>query len=415
MGILLSSDKYILLDECVIDELKIEYLKSSENNSEEAALRTALQKKSVDFIINIEIKGYAENRFQICCKVKDSNFIVWHEINKGVENKSEFEKAIKEIALDFENFISKLDEKLMFNASTLTITTIPEKVSIRFLDQNMIYNYGIRLKPGLYQIEISLQGYKTELEWVNLVAGLEKTIEVNLCPIRTGYDEVRTFQNIKFVFIPPGSFEMGSFSGEVDELPPHKVDITQGFWMSIYEITQDEWETVMGVNPSNFKYDKKLPVEMVSWTDVNEFIAKLNKKGDGIFRLPTEAEWEYASRAGRKTEFSFGEDEDSMSNFGWYIENGGNQTHPVGQKKPNPWGLYDMYGNVWEWCQDWYDESYYSKSPVKNPVCPETRMERTTRGGSYINNQDFSRSSTRGRNYPFFTFSFVGFRLVRSL
>jgi len=407
-----SSGHFIILDNDEIDEL-YKAMIGAKRGSVDTVLSTIMHMKSIDFLLRIELTDSPGNKMQFVFRVMDSDFSLLKEVKLASVDKTYFEKPLKEISNELIDFLNDLDEKEIFNSCTLTVTTEPVETKIRFVDSDIKYNHGVQLESGLYQIELSCPGFRTEREWIYLVSGLKKRINTNLIKIDNN-EEVRTFQNIKFVYISPGSFEMGSVSGEYDELPVHKVEITTGFWMSICEITQDEWETVMGYNTSRFKHDRNLPVETVSWFDVQNFIEKLNQKGERKFRLPTEAEWEYASRAGRKTEFSFGEEEDSMINFGWYFDNGENKTHPVGLKKPNPWGLYDMHGNVWEWCQDFYDEKYYSNFTDKDPVSNKTGDERVSRGGSFMNIPDHCRSGTRGKNYPKFPFYFLGFRLVRS-
>jgi formylglycine-generating enzyme required for sulfatase activity len=150
-------------------------------------------------------------------------------------------------------------------------------------------------------------------------------------------------------------------------------------------VTQEQWQAVMGDNPSKFKGAKN-PVERVSWDDCQEFLKRLNVKsrhGGGMFRLPTVAQWEYACRAGSTSRHYFGNDEDHLGEYAWYRANSGSRTHPVGEKKPNAWGLLDMYGNVREWCQDWYDEGYYANSPADDPTGPASGSHRVTRGGSW--------------------------------
>jgi formylglycine-generating enzyme required for sulfatase activity len=167
---------------------------------------------------------------------------------------------------------------------------------------------------------------------------------------------------MEFVLMPAGTFTMGSPASDPnaydDEKPAHQVTISKPFYMGKYEVTQAQWKAVMGSenNPSYFKGDS-LPVDHVSWRDVQEFIQKLNRREEqasGVFcRLPTEAEWEYAARAGTTTLYSFGDDAAELDDYAWYAGNADHTSYPVGQKKPNAWGLYDMHGNVSEWCQDW--------------------------------------------------------------
>jgi formylglycine-generating enzyme required for sulfatase activity len=189
---------------------------------------------------------------------------------------------------------------------------------------------------------------------------------------------------------------MGSTNGAEYEKPVHRVSITRPFYMGKYEVTQGQWQAVMGNNTSYFKNGENCPVEQVSWDAAQHFLAKLNESNDGFhYRLPGEAEWEYASRAG--TIGDYAGDLDSMA---WYDKNSGNRTHPVGTKKPNAWGLYDMHGNVWEWCQDWYDENYYRNSASSEPQGPSNGQYRVLRGGSWNLNASLSRSARRGWNAP---------------
>jgi formylglycine-generating enzyme required for sulfatase activity len=188
--------------------------------------------------------------------------------------------------------------------------------------------------------------------------------------------------DLEMVLIPAGSFRMGSADGDEDEAPAHKVTINRPFYLGKYEVTQAQWEAVMGSNPSGFKGETN-PVENVSWDDVQEFIKRLNEKeGTTGYRLPTEAEWEYAARAGTDTHYFFGNDEGELSKYAWYEDNSGEETHPAGQMQPNPWGLYDIYGNAWEWVEDWYEEGYYAESPGTDPKGQSSGSYRVLRGGS---------------------------------
>ncbi len=166
---------------------------------------------------------------------------------------------------------------------------------------------------------------------------------------------------LELALIPTGEFMMG----DKDNKPVHKVRITRPFYLGKYEVTQAQWETVMGNNPSRFKGAKN-PVEQVNWEDCRKFIETLNAKAAqqvGKFALPTEAQWEYASRGGRETRYCFGDEKAGLVEYGWFTDNSGSRSQPVGGKKPNDWRLYDMHGNVSEWCRDWFDGDYYANSP----------------------------------------------------
>jgi len=219
---------------------------------------------------------------------------------------------------------------------------------------------------------------------------------------------------LEMVEIPKGSFCMGSNDGEANEKPVHQVTINYSFYVGKYEVTQGQWQAVMGSNPSSFKGDLvepfiKLPVEQVSWEDAQNFINKLNDGNDGFtYRLPTEAEWEYACRAG-----TTGDHAGNLSAMAWYAENSKNRTHTVGQKQPNAWGLFDMHGNVWEWCQDWYHETYQGAPSDGSAWLNVVQQVRVLRGGSWLVNPWTLRSANRGSfgaaDYHIF---YVGFRVV---
>ena len=187
---------------------------------------------------------------------------------------------------------------------------------------------------------------------------------------------------MEMVWVPGGCFQMGSNSGDSDEKPIHKVRV-DGFWIGKYEVTQGQWQKVMGNNPSRFKKGNNYPVENVSWNDCQEFIKKLNRRSDKSFRLPTEAEWEYAARSGGKIEEYAGSN--YCSGVAWFGELWKTGSHAVGCKAANGLGLYDMSGNVWEWCADWYDKKYYSDSPLNNPKGPSSGSTRVVRGGCWAN------------------------------
>lgn len=232
---------------------------------------------------------------------------------------------------------------------------------------------------------------------------------------------------MELVWIPAGEFNMGGDDGYVNEKPVHPVKITKGYWMGRFEVTQAQWELIMNSQPSYFAGEKR-PVEQVSWHDCQKFIELLNGMVDGGgFRLPTEAEWEYACRAGTTNHFSFGVQDDELYRFGnycdvsntdnlpWWDQNrndGNDGSAVVGSFKPNPWGLFDMHGNVWEWCQDWFGESYYTESMLENPKGPATGLMRALRGGSWYYKADLCRSSVRSSCIPVMRSCNIGFRVV---
>jgi formylglycine-generating enzyme required for sulfatase activity len=194
--------------------------------------------------------------------------------------------------------------------------------------------------------------------------------------------------------IPAGEFEMGSNDGEANEKPVHKVKISRAFYMGKYVVTQAQYEKVTGKNPCALK-GENLPLDIVNWSDAIEFCKKLSKLSGKNVRLPTEAEWEYACRAGTKTKYYTGDNEAALEQAAWYDKNSGRQPHPVGLKKPNAWGLYDMHGGVWQYCQDSYGADYYSKSAAEDPEGP-TGSDCVMRGGSRGKNAKECRSAARG-------------------
>ncbi len=229
------------------------------------------------------------------------------------------------------------------------------------------------------------------------------------------------------VWIKPGTFILGSRADEPgrgsDEGPQTVVTLTKGFWMGAHEVTQGEYLKVVGSNPSGFPGDTNRPVEQVSWNNATNYcrLLTLSERTAGRlpagwgYRLPTEAEWEYACRAGaRTTRFGYGDDVSgaALINYAWYSVNSGNTTHPVEQKLANPWGLMDMHGNVWEWCQDWYGA--YSGGSTNDPQGAVSGIHRVIRGGSWINSAVYCRSAVRGVTFPDGASSDFGFRVVLS-
>jgi formylglycine-generating enzyme required for sulfatase activity len=224
---------------------------------------------------------------------------------------------------------------------------------------------------------------------------------------------------MKFVWIPPGNFVMGSPIGEKEREnteAQHKVTLTKGFYMGVHLVTQDQWQAVMGNNPSEFKGEKN-PVDTVSWDDCQAFIKKLKEKDQRPYRLPTEAEWEYACRAGTTTPFHFGQtiSTDQANYNGEIIDGTGmkgvsrKRTLSVGSFPANTWGLHDMHGNLFQWCQDWHGD--YPRGDVVDPQGTDGKKGRVIRGGSWLHGPKYCRSAFRGWNTPGFRYHAFGFRL----
>ena len=252
--------------------------------------------------------------------------------------------------------------------------------------------------------------------WPPILAALSFLM---LCPLRadagTGSNHSIIELGLELIWIAPGTFAMGSAnSGFDNQRPVTQVEISRGFWLGKTEVTQAQWQAVMGNNPSSFK-GGALPVEQVSWTEAMEFCQKLTEReraaarlpADFAYTLPTEAQWEYACRAGTTGDYA-GE----LKPMGWYNQNSGNATHPVGQKLANPWGLFDMHGNVWEWCRDWY--GLYPGGHVTDPTGAASGSARIHRGGSWGDDALRSCSAFRRRDSPDGRGNGLGLRLALS-
>jgi formylglycine-generating enzyme required for sulfatase activity len=260
-------------------------------------------------------------------------------------------------------------------------------------------------------------------------AGCQKADDINA--IALPLPIITTASGIEMVQIPAGVFERGSRRGKHDEQPTHSIFI-DSFLIDRYEVTQAAWETMELPNPSHFK-GPTLPVEQISWTQAARY-CNARSKAEGLepcynaeaecnfdatgYRLPTEAEWEYACRAGSSTEYSFGNDARELAEAAWFTDNADKKTHPVGGKKPNAWGLFDMHGNVAEWCHDFYDKDYYAHSPEMNPRGPTDGDKNVLRGGAWNSRADVLRSAARVGESPgfqdaCFARDAIGFRCVR--
>ena len=294
--------------------------------------------------------------------------------------------------------------------------------------------------------KVTLNGYRSNgvlthsgyADGLTITAGDTLDVEIVLLPITgavsvngiigqvTGKEATFTLPGgatMEMVWIEPGTFTMGSPSSEPgredDEGPQHEVTITKGFWLGKFEITQGQWQSVMGTTPwKGQSYVQENPnnaASYISWDDAQEFIAKLNAEGSEVYRLPREAEWEYACRAGTTKRWSFGDDESQLTDYAWYRANaydvGEEYAHEVGTKLPNPWGLHDMHGNVREWCQDWFGS--YSSSAQTDPLGPASGSARVVRGVHFTDYARNVRSAKRYSLSPGFRGDSEGARLLR--
>ena len=283
------------------------------------------------------------------------------------------------------------------------------------------------LHPLLYKNAKTIRhGRDFKPDVMQLVAGLHKSAEwyrlraVQPSPLHNTKPMLKTGDRLEvplpgglsmaFAYCPPGQFWMGGTAND-DEKPVHTVTLTKGFYAGVYAVTQEQYQAVMGTNPSHFKGPKR-PVEQVSWSDSQEFLVKLSKLCGREIRLPTEAEWEYFCRAGSTTDYCNGDDEAALHRVGWFDSNSKNETHPVGELSPNQYSLYDCHGNLWEWCLDWYDDKAYQRGDCQDPTGPKSGSFRVLRGGGWYNYAPNCRSADRDRNDPSHRCSNLGFRCV---
>ena len=286
---------------------------------------------------------------------------------------------------------------------------------------------------GNHNVEIRKSGYTTSRQTVTISEGQTASISGSLTSSASSSNSntlsssgsslsgnaltipVKNGINIEMVKVEAGSFDMGATpemeNPDASEKPVHRVTLTNNYNIGKYEVTQALWQAVMGNNPSYFK-GEDLPVEQVSWNDCQDFISKLNAMTGKKFRLPSEAEWEYAARGGKKSRGYQYSGSNTLGDVAWNDGNSGSKTHAVGTKQPNELGIYDMTGNVWEWCQDWYGS--YSSSPQTNPTGAVSGSGRVYHGGSWVSSARDCRSSYRGLSTPGARSFILGLRLVLS-
>ncbi len=327
---------------------------------------------------------------------------------------------------------SKPEEKpaIKPQVGTVRITSNVKGAKVYIGDKQGTVPYTFEAEKGEYMVTVEAKGYTTENRRIKIAAGQKRSENFALQAIATEVkptvttpqppavsaeqERRRIIDMFDMVYVSGGTFMMGASASDSEAVnndkPAHRVTLS-GYYIGKYEVTQKQWVEIMGSNPSYFKSDGR-PVEQVSWDDVQEFISRLNAKTGKNYRLPTEAEWEYAARGGNSSRGYIYSGSNSIDEVAWYSGNSGDKPHTVGTKLPNELGIYDMAGNVYEWCSDWYDSSYYNNSPSSNPKGPSSGAHRVLRGGSWLDYTWDCRVSRRGSSSPDDRFNSYGFRLA---
>ncbi len=327
--------------------------------------------------------------------------------------------------VNYSSYTNTANSTLQFNAPTnLKITNIVESEAVLTWTDNSNYETGFEIYKSSDGINYSLEKTVPSNTTSANILGIYPNLEIFYFKIRaksnynySKYSLVVNGCNInpEMVIVSGGTFNMGSNScpGYTNERPEHAVTL-KSYKIGKYEVTQKLWRAVYGTKPSCFTGDN-LPVEQVSWIDIQAFIKKLNQKTGKHFRLPTEAEWEFAARGGNSSNGFTYSGTNTIGDVAWYRDNCGSKTHIVGIKQANELGLFDMSGNVWEWVNDWYSDTYYSISPSSNPQGPSGGIYKVLRGASWFSDDFECRSVTRYKNAPDVRSSLLGFRLAEDL
>ena len=318
--------------------------------------------------------------------------------------KAEEHKTYRADVQIVEGSVAKLDVQMVEGVDYALIFTInPKDAEVQLLKGGLQIDSWIgdkrieKLPLGEYEVEAIATDFNQYKNGVIIKEGRVTKLDVKM-----------ERNPVEMVYVEGGTFQMGSTNGDSDEKPVHSVTLSS-YKISKFEVTQKQWKEIMGNNPSNWSGDN-LPVENVSWNDVQNFISKLNSKTGGNYRLPTEAEWEFAARGGTSSNGYTYSGSNSIGDVAWYSSNSGGKTHPVGTKSPNELGIYDMSGNVWEWCSDWYGS--YSSSSQTNPQGPSSGSDRVYGGGGWADDSSGCRVANRGGSHPSIGGNSMGFRLV---
>ena len=407
--------KWLLMEYDMMDEihkrtspLRIFLCHSSGDKPEVRNLYKRLSSDGFDPWLDEEnILGGQKWEFEIAKAVKNSDVVIVCLSHKAINKAGYVHKEIK-YALD------KADEQ-----PEETISLIPLKLEECNVPERLRHLHWIDFfeEKGYERLTISLQKCaETITSGIDPESNLIQRHE-ELIYVEENETSINTI-DMEFVLIQSGEFDMGSPANETgrydNEGPVHHVTISEAFYLGKYEVTQKQWHEVMGDDPSHFKGDD-LPVKNVSWDDVQEFIKKLNKKENTHkYRLPSEAEWEYAARAGTTTRYSFGDGNLKLGEYAWYSENSGDKTHPVCKKGANPWGLYNVHGDIWEWVQDeWHNT--YDGAPADGSAWEDgVSAVRVLRGGGWFST-GFCLSAGCSGVDPGIRLSFLGFRLLQEV
>jgi formylglycine-generating enzyme required for sulfatase activity len=308
---------------------------------------------------------------------------------------------------------------LVGNAPVPKAAELPESL------RELAFRHAVRVRPNpdfRHDVERLIRGIESGVATLRAGASVATGQHDQSAVAAKAPERITNSIGMTLVLIPAGEFLMGSSDSDQEaddnEKPQHRVRITRPFYLGATAVTQGQYRAVTGRSPSDFKESDDLPVEQVSWNDAIAFCERLNElEKDQLegarYRLPTEAEWEYACRAGSTTRYSFGDDAARLGDHARFDGNSDRRTHPVSQKRPNAWGLYDMHGNVWEWCWDAYEADYYKQSPGADPLCSSEAAARVNRGGGWDGFPRICRSAYRLRFAPDFWFSSLGFRVAR--